>query len=67
MLVYISAKFAIALVSEILDRGRAQIAPYRVKRQIWYLQNLVPAKITTVKVDQKYLHEFFKRKILLPL
>ena len=67
MLVYISAKFAIALVSEILDRGRAQIAPYGVKRQIWYLQNLVPAKITIFKVDQKYLHEFFKRKILLSL
>ena len=40
---------------------------YRFKRKILYLQNLVPAKITTSKVDQKYLHEFFKRKILLSL
>ena len=67
MLVYISAKFAIALVSEILDRGRAQIAPYRVKRKIWCLQNLVPVKITTFKLDKKYFHEFFKIKILLSL
>ena len=40
---------------------------YRAKRKIWYLQNLVPAKITTFKIDQKYLHEYFKRKVLLSL